>query len=370
MDRGNGVHRQPYGKEIPRFPRANLTSTQVVELIQGGYDVVIVDSLVNSTREALRRIEKLTSKKIPLEETDLTNYEALSAVFERYDIESVIHFASLKAVGESATIPLTYWSNNICGSLNLLKLMDLHNVRNIVFSSSATVYGDATRFENMIPIPEHCPLGPTNPYGNTKATIEQIISDYCASQPKCNAALLRYFNPAGAHPSGLLGEDPRGIPNNLLPYLAQVAIGRRDFLSVFGNDYNSIDGTPIRDYIHVIDLAKGHIKALEYLAQGKVGCRIWNLGTGRGQTVLEMVAAFSKAVGKELPYKIMGRRAGDVLNLTANPERANTELKWKAELSIEQACADLWNFQQKNPNVIWSFILLMLMFMKGLQEIA
>ena len=310
-----------------------------------------MDSLINSSLEAHQRIEQLISAKVPLEQVDLTDYEALAAVFEKYDIDAVIHFAALKAVGESSQIPLAYWSNNVGGSLNLLRLMDLHKVNKIVFSSSATVYGDATRFENMIPIPEHCPLGPTNPYGRTKETIEQVIEDYCVANPNCNAALLRYFNPAGAHPSGLLGEDPQGIPNNLLPYLAQVAIGRREYLSVFGNDYASKDGTPIRDYIHVIDLAKGHIKALEKLAHGNIGCRAWNLGTGRGRTVLEMIAAFSKAVGRDLPYKIQGRRAGDVLDLTANPARANVELSWKAELSIEQACADLWRFQQKNPNV-------------------
>ncbi|CCH44598.1 UDP-glucose 4-epimerase [Wickerhamomyces ciferrii] len=329
-----------------------IGSHTVIELIQNGYKVVIVDNLINSSFDAVSRIEFIVGEKVPFFNVDLKDEKSLTKVFETYSIKSVIHFAALKAVGESTKIPLDYYDNNVNGTITLLKVMNNVNVKTIVFSSSATVYGDATRFENMIPIPEHCPNDPTNPYGKTKYVIEQIIHDLYNSDPEWRAAILRYFNPIGAHPSGLIGEDPLGIPNNLLPYLAQVAIGRREKLSIFGNDYNSHDGTPIRDYIHVVDLAKGHIASLSYLnnlESNKGLFREWNLGTGKGSTVFDVYHAFSKAVGRDLPYEVVGRRAGDVLDLTANPTRANTELEWFAEKSIEDACKDLWRWTTKNP---------------------
>ena len=289
---------------------------------------------------------------------------------------------ALQAVGESAEIPLKYYHTNVYGTICLLKSMTKYNVSNIVFSSSATVYGDATRFPNMIPIPEECPIGPTNPYGRTKSTVEACITDHVEAQranlkkegksgEHWNAALLRYFNPAGSHPSGIMGEDPQGVPYNLLPLLAQVAIGKRDKLLVFGDgrtaisfvgglygirdlteltaDYASDDGTAIRDYIHILDLAQGHLQALAYLRKHHPGVRAWNLGTGKGSTVFHMIKAFSAAVGKDLPYTVVGRRAGDVLDLTANPTRANKELKWKAERTLEDACEDLWRWTKNNP---------------------
>lgn len=329
-----------------------IGSHTVVELIQHGYKVVIVDNLVNSSYDAVSRIEYIVKQPVPFFNVDIGDYEGLLKVFQSYDIGGVIHFAALKAVGESTKIPLEYYENNVGGTITLLKVMKKANVKTIVFSSSATVYGDATRFENMIPIPEHCPNDPTNPYGKTKYIIENILKDVSTADPTWRAAILRYFNPIGAHPSGLIGEDPLGIPNNLLPYLAQVAIGRREKLSIFGNDYNSHDGTPIRDYIHVVDLAKGHIAALSYLnkiEEDKGLYRAWNLGTGKGSTVFDVYHAFCKAVGRELPYEVVGRRAGDVLDLTANPTRANTELQWSTTLSIEDSCRDLWNWTTKNP---------------------
>ncbi|OLL26784.1 Bifunctional protein GAL10 [Neolecta irregularis DAH-3] len=319
----------------------------VVALLEAGYNVLIIDNLSNSSYEAINRIQKITGKNPAFEKVDVTDLSALNLVFMRYKIDSVIHFAALKAVGESSRLPLEYYRVNVGGSINLLQVMDLHGVENLVYSSSATVYGDATRFENMIPIPEHCPLGPTNPYGRTKRTTEDIFRDYSASKPNFSVALLRYFNPAGAHPSGLMGEDPRGIPNNLLPYLSQVATKRRPYLSVFGNDYNSKDGTPIRDYIHVVDLARAHLVALKSLPKGQ--CKEWNIGTGRGSTVMDVIAAFSKAVGRDLPYKIEGRRAGDVLDLTADPTLITKELGYKTEKTLEEACIDLWRWQSGNP---------------------
>ncbi|KAJ9097096.1 UDP-glucose-4-epimerase [Naganishia cerealis] len=329
-----------------------IGSHTVVELIQHGYKVIIVDNLVNSSYDAVARIEYIVKQPIPFFNVDLQNYDELLKVFQSYNIKGVIHFAALKAVGESTQIPLEYYENNVGGTMSLLKVMKKVGVKTIVFSSSATVYGDATRFENMIPIPEHCPNDPTNPYGKTKYMIENILKDMQTADSSWRTAILRYFNPIGAHPSGLIGEDPLGIPNNLLPYLAQVAIGRREKLSVFGNDYKSHDGTPIRDYIHVVDLAKGHIAALNYMQQieeSKGLYREWNLGTGKGSTVFDVYNAFCKAVGRQLPYEVVGRRAGDVVDLTANPTRANTELKWKAELSIEDSCRDLWRWTTENP---------------------
>ncbi|QPG75505.1 UDP-glucose-4-epimerase [Brettanomyces nanus] len=329
-----------------------IGSHTVIELINHGYKVVIVDNLVNSSYDSVSRVEYIVKQKIPFYKIDLRDSDGLSKVFDDYPISAVIHFAALKAVGESTTIPLKYFENNVGCTISLLNVMKYHNVKTVVFSSSATVYGDATRFENMIPIPEECPTGPTNPYGHTKLTIETILKDLHASDPQWRAAILRYFNPIGAHPSGLIGEDPLGIPNNLLPFLAQVAVGRRAKLSIFGDDYESHDGTPIRDYIHVVDLAKGHIAALNYLSSLKPSqglYREWNLGTGKGSTVFDVYHAFCRAVGHDLPYEVVGRRDGDVLNLTSKPNRANKELQWMAHLTIDDACRDLWNWTTKNP---------------------
>ncbi|KAL1868606.1 UDP-glucose-4-epimerase [Paecilomyces lecythidis] len=338
-----------------------IGSFTALALVEAGYKVVIADNLYNSSEEVINRIELISGKRPEFVKIDITEEGAFDKVFETYpDIDSVIHFAALKAVGESGERPLDYYNVNVYGSINLLRSMLKHNVTNIVFSSSATVYGDATRFPNMIPIPEECPLGPTNPYGNTKVSVEWAITDVInaarnnatkAGKPeeakKWNGALLRYFNPAGAHPSGIMGEDPQGVPYNLLPLLAQVATGKREKLLVF--DYKSHDGTAIRDYIHILDLADGHLQALNYLRSNNPGVRAWNLGTGRGSTVYEMIRAFSAAVGRDLPYEVAPRRAGDVLNLTANPTRANTELGWKAQRPLEQACEDLWRWTKNNP---------------------
>ncbi|EEP75867.1 UDP-glucose 4-epimerase [Uncinocarpus reesii 1704] len=333
-------------------------------LLEAGYKVVIADNLYNSSDEVLNRIELICGKRPGFYNLDVTDEAAFDRVFdENPDIDSVIHFAALKVrVGESGERPLDYYNVNVYGTLCLLRSMVRHNVTNIVFSSSATVYGDATRFENMIPIPEICPLGPTNPYGNTKVIAETAITDVITSErnkatkagkpedaEKWNAAFLRYFNPAGAHPSGIMGEDPQGVPYNLLPLLAQVAVGKREKLLVFGDDYASHDGTAIRDYIHILDLAAGHLEALNYLRDHHPGVRAWNLGTGKGSTVFDIIKAFSKAVGRDLPYEIAPRRDGDVLDLTSNPSRANQELGWKATRTLEQACEDLWRWTENNP---------------------
>lgn len=343
-----------------------IGSFTALALLEADYKVVIVDNLYNSDPEVCNRIELICGKRPSFYKLDITDEAALDKVFdENPDIDNVIHFAALKAVGESAEIPLTYYRVNVGGSIALLSSMIKHNVTNIVFSSSATVYGDATRVPNMIPIPEHCPIGPTNVYGRTKSTIESAITDTITAErtkaqqksnnpddpaaKKWNAALLRYFNPAGAHPSGIMGENPLGVPYNLLPLLAQVAIGKRPHLLVFGDDYASKDGTAIRDYIHVLDLARGHLQALTYLREHQPGVKAWNLGSGRGSTVLEMVKAFSTVVGRDLPYQVAPRRQGDVLDLTADPRRANAELGWKTELTLEDACADLWRWTENNP---------------------
>ncbi|EOO01135.1 hypothetical protein UCRPA7_3366 [Phaeoacremonium minimum UCRPA7] len=330
-------------------------------LLENGYEVVIVDNLYNSSKVALDRIELICGKRPAFYQVDVTDEAALDDVFSKHpDIDSVIHFAALKAVGESSEIPLEYYRVNVGGSISLLRSMTRHNVTNIVFSSSATVYGDATRFPNMIPIPEHCPIGPTNTYGRTKSMIENVIEDHITAQrnnakkagkpyEQWNGANLRYFNPCGAHPTGIMGEDPQGVPYNLLPLLGQVATGQREKLLVFGDDYASRDGTAIRDYIHVCDLAKGHLVALNYLREKKPGVKAWNLGSGRGSTVFEMIKAFSAVVGHDLKYDVVARRQGDVLDLTANPALANEELKWKTELKMEDACADLWRWVSNNP---------------------
>jgi len=338
-----------------------IGSFTTLALIEAGYKVVIVDNLYNSSYEVVNRIEKLSGVRPACYNVDITDEAELDKVFaEHPDIDNVIHFAALKAVGESGEIPLDYYRVNVFGSLCLLRSMEKHKVTNIVFSSSATVYGDATRFPDMIPIPEHCPLGPNNTYGQTKVSVEWMITAWINAQrnkakkegkpgTEYNGALLRYFNPAGAHPSGIMGEDPQGVPYNLLPLLAQVATGKREKLLVFGDDYSSKDGTAIRDYIHILDLANGHLVALNYLRDQKPGAKAWNLGTGRGSTVYEMINSFSKACGKEIKYEVAPRRDGDVLNLTANANLANKELGWKTERTLEDACEDLWRWTKNNP---------------------
>ncbi|PRT56846.1 Bifunctional protein GAL10 [Wickerhamiella sorbophila] len=337
-----------------------IGSHTVVALIDAGREVVVVDNLSNSSEKAMKSVEKLVGRSIPFYQVDVRDFDGLDKVLTAHpDINSVIHFAGLKAVGESVKIPLDYYEQNVAGTINLVKVLVKHKISTFVFSSSATVYGDATRFPDMIPIPEECPTESYSPYGRTKLFIEHILRDHTHANAEWCTALLRYFNPMGAHPSGEIGEDPRGIPNNLLPYLAQVATGRREKLYVFGDDYPSRDGTPIRDYIHVMDLAEGHIAALKKLEQVREErkssetpegfCREWNLGTGHGSTVFEIIKAFSKAVGSDLPYEVVGRRDGDVLDLTAKPTRANKELNWKAKKTVDEACTDLWRWTKSHP---------------------
>ena len=324
-----------------------IGSHTCVELLEGGADIVAVDNLVNSSREALRRVERITGKSIPFFETDLCDPEGLEAVFAAHpDITAVIHFAGLKAVGESVRKPLEYYGNNLESTLNLLRAMRRHQVKDLVFSSSATVYGDPAG----VPIRENFPVGgTTNPYGTTKLFIEHILTDLCAAEPDWNVALLRYFNPIGAHASGLIGEDPRGIPNNLVPYIAQVAVGKLEKLHVFGGDWPTPDGTGVRDYIHVVDLAKGHVAALKKLEQN-CGLFVCNLGTGRGYSVLEVLHAYERACGRKLPYVVEKRREGDIAECWADPTKAREELGWQAELGIDEMCASSWNWQRQNPN--------------------
>ncbi|KAI9814346.1 MAG: UDP-glucose-4-epimerase [Phylliscum demangeonii] len=371
-----------------------IGSFTALALLEAGYRVVIVDNLYNSSAVVLDRIELICQKRPDFIQCDITDEDALDAVFTAHpDIDSVIHFAALKAVGESAEVPLEYYRVNVYGTICLLRAMTRHHVTHIVFSSSATVYGDVTRLGNMIPIPEDCPIAPTNPYGRTKVAVEHVIADHIEAQRSAgngrkagrewNGALLRYFNPVGAHPTGLMGEDPQGVPYNLLPLLGQVAIGKRDKLLVYGNgtcssrlrhlaagvkgsrgaragaerglvatrttDYGSRDGTCVRDYIHIQDLAAGHLSALAHLRRAQPGVRAWNLGTGTGSTVLQMVQAFSHAVGRDLPYEIVPRRSGDVLDLTANPDRALRDLGWRSHKTLHDACVDLWCWVRHNP---------------------
>ena len=316
-----------------------------VELLNEDYEVVVVDNLANSKKEALCRVEEITGKKLAFHQVDLRNKKALNEVFNQYDIDAVIHFAGLKAVGESVEKPLEYYHNNITGTLILCEVMRENGVKDIVFSSSATVYGDP----HEVPIKEDFPLTATNPYGRTKLMIEKILNDLYISDEEWNVALLRYFNPVGAHSSGKIGEDPNGIPNNLMPYISQVAVGKLEKLSVFGDDYPTKDGTGVRDYIHVVDLSIGHLKALEKL-QDNPGVVTYNLGTGQGYSVLEMIKAFEKASGCEVPYEITDRRPGDIAACYADPTKAEQELNWKAERGIEEMCADTWKWQSKNPN--------------------
>lgn len=318
-----------------------IGSHTVVELIAAGFTPVIVDNFSNSKPSVLERLREITGQESLYEEVDLYDREKLAEVFQKYDFDAVIHFAGLKAVGESVGEPLKYYRNNLVSTLNLCELMVEHRVNQLVFSSSATVYGDPEK----VPITEDMPIRATNPYGQTKVMIEQILRDFTAAQKDTSVSLLRYFNPIGAHQSGKIGEDPNGIPNNLLPFVAQVAAGQREKVNVFGNDYDTPDGTGVRDYIHVVDLAKGHVAALGHMPATGV-CEAYNLGTGRGYSVLEVINAFGKAAGKEVPYEIVGRRPGDIAACYADPSKANKELEWKAEKSLEEACTDSWHWQR------------------------
>ena len=323
---------------------AYIGSHPCVELLNAGEEIIILDNFVNSKPEALNRIKTITGKDFRFYEADLLNKEAIDKVFAENSIDAVIHFAGLKAVGESVMQPIRYYHNNITGTLNLCNVMQAHNVKKMVFSSSATVYGTP----KTVPIDETFPLSTTNPYGSTKLMIEQILRDIYTADNEWSIALLRYFNPIGAHKSGLIGEDPNGIPNNLMPYIAQVAIGKLECLGVFGNDYPTHDGTGVRDYIHVVDLSLGHLKALAKIRKDK-GVDAYNLGTGKGYSVLDVVAAFEKASGKKVKYQIKPRRPGDIAECYANPEKAQKILGWEAIYGIEEMCRDSWNFTQKNP---------------------
>ncbi len=322
-----------------------IGSHTCLELLNEDFEVVVVDNLSNSSQESLRRVQKITGKTLAFHKIDLLDKAALEELFLQYRFDAVIHFAGLKAVGESVTIPLRYYHNNITGSINLCELMAKYNVKNIVFSSSATVYGDP----HAVPITEDFPISATNPYGKTKLFIEEILKDLYKSDNKWNITLLRYFNPIGAHESGEIGEDPKGIPNNLLPFISQVAVGKLEELLVFGNDYPTPDGTGVRDYIHVVDLALGHIKALEKLI-GQTGIHIYNLGTGRGYSVLNVITAFEKASGRKINYRIVDRRAGDIAECYADPSKAEKELGWKATRRINEMCSDSWRWQSRNPD--------------------
>ena len=323
-----------------------IGSHTALELLNEGYEVVVYDNLYNSSEESIKRVEELTGKQVTFYEGDVLDEKALEAMFEAEKIDAVIHCAALKAVGESVQKPLEYYHNNITGTLTLMGVMDRMGVKNIVFSSSATVYGSP----EIIPITEECPKGEcTNPYGWTKSMMEQIMSDVQKAKSDWNVVLLRYFNPVGAHESGRIGEDPKGIPNNLMPYISQVAVGKLEKLGVFGDDYETPDGTGVRDYIHVVDLAIGHVKAIDYILTNP-GLDVINLGTGVGYSVLDMVKAFSKACGKEIPYEIKPRRAGDIAMCYADPKKAKEVLGWEAKRGLDEMCADTWRWQSQNPN--------------------
>ncbi|MDO4688146.1 MAG: UDP-glucose 4-epimerase GalE [Plesiomonas sp.] len=322
-----------------------IGSHTVLELLNSGNDVVVIDNLCNSSRESLRRVEALTGRSVTFYEADVCDRSALQTIFAQHAIDAVIHFAGLKAVGESTQIPLKYYQNNIAATLVLCEEMERAGVFRLVFSSSATVYGDP----HTVPIQEHFPTSATNPYGRSKLMVEEMLRDIVAADPRWSVVLLRYFNPVGAHISGQIGEDPNGIPNNLLPYIAQVAIGRLKQLSVFGNDYPTPDGTGVRDYIHVVDLSLGHLKALEYIAD-RHGVFTFNLGTGQGYSVLEMVKAFEQASGRAVPYQVVARRPGDIAVCYAEPDLAAQELGWRAERGLPEMMADTWRWQSQNPN--------------------
>lgn len=323
-----------------------IGSHTCVELLENGYEVVVVDNLCNASEESLKRVEQITRKKVTFYKGDILDKEFLNQVFEKEEIESCIHFAGLKAVGESVEKPWEYYHNNITGTLVLTEVMKKHGVKKMIFSSSATVYGSPKE----IPITEECPKGTcTNPYGWTKSMLEQILTDMQKADPEWNVVLLRYFNPIGAHPTGLMGENPNGVPNNLMPYITQVAIGKLACLGVFGNDYDTPDGTGVRDYIHVVDLAKGHVKALKKLEENG-GLSVYNLGTGVGYSVLDIVKNFEEANGVKIPYEIKPRRAGDIATCYSDASKAKRELDWEAEYGILEMCRDSWNWQKKNPN--------------------
>ena len=323
-----------------------IGSHTCVELLKEGYEVVVMDNLYNSSKKALDRVEEITGKKLTFYETDMLDREGVKKIFDQEKIDAVIHFAGLKAVGESVRKPIEYYYNNMAGTLILCDEMRNHGVKNIIFSSSATVYGDPAE----IPITENCPKGTcTNPYGWTKSMLEQILTDMQKADPEWNVVLLRYFNPIGAHKSGTIGENPNGIPNNLMPYVTQVAVGKLKELGVFGNDYDTPDGTGVRDYIHVVDLAKGHVKALKKI-EDKSGLSIYNLGTGVGYSVLDVVKNFEEATGVKIPYVIKDRRPGDIATCYADASKAERELGWKAEYGIKEMCADSWRWQSNNPN--------------------
>lgn len=317
----------------------------VVELLNEGHDVVVLDNLYNASEIALERVKQITGKDVKFYEVDLLDKDKVNEVFKKEDIDAVIHFAALKAVGESVEKPLMYYENNITGTLNLCEVMNKHDVKNIVFSSSATVYGSP----DVVPITEDAPLSTTNPYGSTKLMMEQILQDLHVADDSWNVVILRYFNPIGAHESGLIGEDPKGIPNNLVPYITQVAVGNLKSLAVFGDDYDTKDGTGVRDYIHVVDLAIGHVDALKKLNPGD-GVSIYNLGTGNGYSVLEMVKAFSEVSGKDIPYDIKARRKGDIATVYADASKAKNEIGWTAKRDLKTMCEDSWRWQSNNPN--------------------
>ncbi|MUH71391.1 UDP-glucose 4-epimerase GalE [Psychrosphaera haliotis] len=329
-----------------------IGSHTILDLLESNHAVVVLDNLSNSSIESLTRVEKLTGKSVTFYEGDIRDRSALQKIFkEQPDIEAVIHFAALKAVGESNEIPLAYYQNNVAGTVTLLEELATANIKKFVFSSSATVYGDPA----SVPITESFPTSATNPYGQTKLMVEHILTDLVASDPEWSVSILRYFNPVGAHESGLIGEDPNGIPNNLMPFIQQVAIGKRDQLSVFGNDYDTHDGTGIRDYIHVVDLANGHLKALNKIMTNK-GLHIHNLGTGQGYSVLEMVTAFEKVTGKSIPYQVVARRQGDIAECWAQTNKSEKELGWKANLGLTDMVESAWNWQENNPNGLKSNI--------------
>ncbi len=323
-----------------------IGSHTVVELIKSGYSVIVVDNLCNSSEKSIKRVEDITGVEIPFYNVDIRDKTGLNTVFEKHRIDACIHFAGLKAVGESVAKPHEYYDNNITGTLVLIDALRFHSIKNIIFSSSATVYGEP----KTIPISEECPKGIcTNPYGWTKWMIEQILMDLHKADDSWNIVLLRYFNPIGAHESGLIGENPNGLPNNLMPYITQVAVGKRDKVHIFGNDYDTHDGTGVRDYIHVMDLARGHLAALKAIEKN-CGVEVYNLGTGKGYSVFDILKAFERVNGVKIPYVIDERRAGDIAACYSDPSKAERELGWKAEYGIEEMCRDSWNWQKKNPN--------------------